>query len=267
MKAICVDDEKHTLKYIVTSCRNTDLFDEVYGFSSPQDAIDWVLENPVELALLDIDLPEITGLELAKKIREIDPDVFIIFLTAYKQYALDAFEVHPTGYLLKPVDQLSLTREIEYALSIKERRKMSQITARTFGHFEMLIGGNPMAFRRSKSKELLAYLIDRRGAGVTRQDAFSVLWEDRMYDVSMQKQMDVVIRSLRETLQKYGIDKIFELQNRNLRIHPEMIDCDMYRFLNGDREAVNAYYGEYMSQYTWAAETEARLSQVKNSRY
>ena len=45
-----------------------------------------------------------------------------------------------------------------------------------------------------------------------------------------------------------------------MRILPELIDCDVYRFLEGDAEMVNAYFGEYMSQYTWAASTEARLS-------
>ena len=136
----------------------------------------------------------------------------------------------------------------------------------TFGHFEILVDGTALAFRRSKSKELLAYLVDRRGAGVTRQDAFAALWEDRPYDVSMQKQMDVVIRSLRDTLQKYGIGDVFELKSRNLRVRPEMIDCDLYRFLEGDEEAVNAYFGEYMSQYTWASNTEAQLAQLKKQK-
>ena len=82
----------------------------------------------------------------------------------------------------------------------------------------------------------------------------------------MQKQMDVVIRSLRDTLRNSGIEDLFELKNRCLRIRPEMIDCDLYRFLKGDKEAVSAYCGEYMSQYTWAANTEARLSLIQSGR-
>ena len=103
-------------------------------------------------------------------------------------------------------------------------------------------------------------------AGVTCQDAFAALWEDREYDVSMQKQMDVVIRSLRETLQKYGVGDLFELKNRSLRILPELIECDLYRFLEGDGEAVSAYYGEYMSQYAWASDTEAQLSLIRRNK-
>ena len=264
MNAICVDDEAQVLKHIVTTCRNMHLLDDVTGFTRSREALDWVQENPVELALLDIDMPDMNGLVLAERIRKINPQISIIFLTAFSQYALDAYDVHPTGYLLKPFDPVRLRREVEYAVSDRPVKKLSHITVQTFGHFEIMVDGEPIAFRRSKSKELLAYLVDRRGAGITRQDAFSVLWEDRMYDISMQKQMDVVIRSLRETLQKYGIGDLFELKNRNLRIFPELIDCDMYRFLAGDKEAVDTYFGEYMSQYTWAADTEARLLQIQN---
>ena len=261
MNAICVDDEAQVLRHTVASCQKLRLLDDVRGFTRPRDALNWAEDNPVDLALLDIDMPDMTGLELAGALRRVNPNVAIIFITAFAQYALDAYDVHPTGYLLKPFDQARLAKEIEYALSLRMARVPSHIVAQTFGHFELLVDGRTLEFRRSKSKELLAYLVDRRGAGVTRQDAFAALWEDREYDVPMQKQMDVVIRSLRETLQNYDIGSLFELKNRSLRIRPELIDCDLYRFLEGDEEAVNSYFGEYMSQYAWAAETEARLTE------
>ena len=264
MNAICVDDEAQVLKYIVSSCQKLQMLDDVRGFTQPREALRWVAANPVELALLDIDMPNMTGLELAAEIRKLCPHISIIFITAFSEYALSAYDVHPTSYLLKPFDQARLAQEIEYVLSVRVPAKASHIVAHTFGHFEILVDGQALAFRRSKSKELLAYLVDRRGAGVTRQDAFAALWEDREYDVSMQKQMDVVIRSLRDTLQKYGISDLFELKNRNLRILPEMIDCDMYRFLAGDKDARNAFFGEYMSQYTWASDTEAQLTMRQN---
>ena len=247
MNAVCVDDEAQVLKHTVSSCRKIHLLDDVQGFIRPADALNWIMEHPVDLALLDIDMPDMSGLQLAEKIREIDPHISIIFITAFSRYALDAYQVHPTSYLLKPFDQARLAKEVEYALSARTIRTPSHITVHTFGHFEILVDGRTLDFRRSKSKELLAYLVDRRGAGVTRQDAFAALWEDRMYDVPMQKQMDVVIRSLRDTLQKYNIGDLFELKNRSLRILPELIDCDLYHFLEGDEEAVNAYFGEYMS--------------------
>ncbi|MBR1900636.1 MAG: response regulator, partial [Lachnospiraceae bacterium] len=251
MNAICVDDEVQVLKHTVASCQQIRLLDDVRGFTRPKEALEWTAANPVDLALLDIHMPDMSGLELAEKLRNIQPSISIIFITAFSQYALEAYEVHPTSYLLKPFDQARLAREVEYALAAKASERPSHISVHTFGHFEILVDGKTLAFRRSKSKELLAYLVDRQGAGVTRQDAFAALWEDRPYDVSMQKQMDVVIRSLRETLQKYDIGDLFELKNRNMRILPELIDCDLYHFMEGDTETINAYFGEYMSQYTW----------------
>lgn len=263
MNAICVDDEVQVLKHTVAACQQLSLLEDVRGFSRSEEALKWVRANPTDLALLDIDMPDMSGLELAGKLRNIHPTISIIFITAFSQYALEAYEVHPISYLLKPFDQARLAREVEYALSAKAPERPSHISVHTFGHFEILVDGKTLAFRRSKSKELLAYLVDRQGAGVTRQDAFAALWEDRAYDVSMQKQMDVVIRSLRETLQKYDIGDLFELKNRNMRIRPELIDCDLYHFLEGDPNTVNAYFGEYMSQYTWAASSEARLLQLQ----
>ena len=264
MNAICVDDEAQVLKHTVSCCQKIRLLDDVRGFTEPKEALSWTMDHPVDLALLDIDMPNMSGLQLAERIRRISPRVSIIFITAFRKYALDAYDVHPTSYLLKPFDQARLVKEVEYALSLHAPREPSGIVVKTFGHFEILVDGKTLDFRRSKSKELLAYLVDRRGAGVTRQDAFAALWEDREYDVSMQKQLDVVIRSLRDTLQQYGIGDLFELKNRNLRILPELIDCDLYRFLEGDEEAVSAYFGEYMSQYTWALDKEAQLSKAQN---
>ncbi len=266
MNAICVDDEAQVLRHTVSTCQKIRLLDDVRGFTRPQDALAWLEENPADLAILDIDMPDMTGLELARKIKTSYPHIAVIFLTAFSQYALDAYAVHPVSYLLKPFDQTRLAQEVEYALSARAERKTTHIAVHTFGHFEILVDGKTLSFRRSKSKELLAYLVDRMGAGVTRQDAFAALWEDRVYDTSMQKQMDVVIRSLRDTLQDCGIGDLFELKNRNLRILPELIDCDLYRFLADDEDAVNAYFGEYMSQYTWATDTEARLSQLQSEK-
>ena len=116
-----------------------------------------------------------------------------------------------------------------------------------------------MAFRQAKCKELLAYLIDRQGGSVTRSEAFSVLWEDRMYDRGMQKQLDVIVRSLRETLEAHGAGEILEMKKGTLRIRPEAVSCDAWRFFRGDPEAVNAYRGEYMNGYSWGADTEAYM--------
>ena len=75
----------------------------------------------------------------------------------------------------------------------------------------------------------------------------------------MQKQLDTIIRLLRATLTEYGVGEIFELQSANMRIDPDRISCDAWRYMAGDRDAIHAFCGEYMSNYAWARVTEGYL--------
>ena len=260
MRAIGVDDEPMTLEYTVEQCRGLKGIDEAQGFTRAGDALAWSGTHPVDLALLDIDMPDMNGITLAVKLKQLRPDMAVIFLTAYKQFAYDSFVAHPSGYLLKPILLEELEREVAHVLAGKRPAAQAHVEVRTFGGFDVLADGKTVAFKYTKCKELLAYLVDRRGNSVTRAEAFAILWEDRLYDRSMQKQLDVYIRSLRATLQEYGIEEIFELKSGRMRILPELFSCDVYRFYEGDIDAVNAFRGEYMSSYSWANMTEAFLT-------
>ena len=264
MKAICVDDAALILEHTISQLRQINSIDNVEGFTHPSDALEYVKQNQIDIALLDIDMPDMNGIALAAKLKNIQPKCSVIFLTAYAEYAVDAFAIHASGYLMKPVSLERLKEEIDYSIAGTRNLPSSHITVRTFGNFDILVDGETVSFGRSKAKELLAYLIDRNGASIKRAEAFAVLWEDGVYDYSMQKQLDVIIRSLRSTLKNYGISEIFELKKSTLRIHPELIDCDLYRFLKGDTDAVSTYRGEYMNQYTWATLGEADLSRRFN---
>ena len=262
MTILCVDDEALILQLAVSMCRELPGISDVQGFRSAAEAIKWLETHTADVALLDINMPGINGLMLAKVIRETHPDTAVIFLTGYPQYALEAIGMHVSGYLLKPIDRERLAGEVAYALSHHPAQKShAHIAVQTFGGFDLYVNGQKAAFKRSKSKELLAYLVDRQGASVKRAAAFAILWENAPYDRSMQKQMDVIIRSLRATLSEYGIADILQMRGGEMWIAPEKLDCDLYRFLQGDPQAVNAYRGEYMSLYSWASFTEARLEQ------
>ena len=259
MRAICVDDTELIVEHTVSQCREIKLIDDVEGFTSGADALKYLKEKPADIALLDIDMPEMNGIQLAARLKKLCPDCAVIFLTAFSDYAVEAFAMHATGYLMKPVSTERLNEEIEYALLGRRALPTSHITVRTFGNFEILVDGEVVSFGRSKSKELLAYLVDRNGASIKRADAFAILWEEGVYDYSKQKQLDVIIRSLRSTLKEYNISEIFELKRSTMRIRPELLDCDMYRFLQGDTDAVATYRGEYMTQYSWAMMGEADI--------
>ena len=259
MNVICVDDEPLAVEYTMGQCARLDEIDGVRGFTDARLALDWLHDHPTDMALLDINMPEIDGITLAARIKEIYPQTAIVFLTAYKEYALDAYSVRPAGYLLKPVPLEKLAAEVRYVCREKHPSAPAHVRMKTFGNFDVYVDGRPISFKLAKSKELLAYLVDKQGAGVTRAEVFAAIWEDRPYDRKQQKQLDVYIRSLRETLRKYGISEIMEMEKGILRVKPDTFLCDAYLFYSGDSDMINAYRGEYMSAYSWASMTESIL--------
>jgi len=265
MKIICVDNEELILELVKDACLRLPQHPEVFAFTEAAGALDFLTDNEVDIALLDIRMPEMDGLTLAQKVKDASPDTAIIFLTGYSDYAVGAFAMHVSGYLMKPIDEERLRAEVDYALSGRKPLHIHRIVARTFGEFDLLVDGVTVSFERAKSKELLAYLIDRRGGNVTRAFLFAVLFEEKAYDRAAQKYMDVIIRSLRKTLSKVNAGEILEMSGGLLRVLPEKLECDMYRFMDGDINAINSYRGEYMSAYSWASLTEARIDNALES--
>jgi len=263
MRVICVDDERILMEGTVAMCRQLPEIREVEGFVSASEALAWLEDHAADLALLDIDMPEMNGLELAARIKELSPDTAIIFVTGYSEFAKDAFAVRASGYLMKPLTKEALAKDVSYVRTLRPAKPEGHICVKTFGTFDVFRDGQPIKFKIAKCKEMLAYLVDRQGGSVTRAELSAVLWEDRLYDRKQQKQLDVYIRALKETLADYGISEIFEMRNGTLRIVPETFTCDAYRFFSGDSGAINAYRGEYMSAYSWASMTEGLLFQEK----
>ena len=263
IRMVCVDDEKPVLEIVKDACCRLPWHPEVHVFNRALPALDFIKKNPVDIALLDIHMPDLNGLSLAARIKEQSPDTAVIFLTGYAGYAVEAFALHVSGYLMKPLDEQQLAAEVEYALSQRKAvQPKHHIMVRTFGEFDLTVDGKVVSFSRAKAKELFAYLIDRHGGYVTRAFLYAALFEEKVYDRPAQKYLDVIIRSLRQTLQKAGIGEILEMSGGSLRICPEKLECDLYQFLDGNIDAIKAYRGEYMNAYSWASLTEALADRV-----
>lgn len=269
MKVLAVDDEKLILGSMLEDLAKVFPEAEVHGENTAEGALEYVdksLEegDRISYAFLDIQLGEMTGVEVAKRIREVSPDTKIIFCTAYSEYACEAFKVHATGYLLKPVS----ATDIEETLDAMEKDWRNEVTGepkevkiQTFGNFEIFVDGNVVPFEREKAKELLAYLVDRRGAAVTNAEIAAVLWEDKTYDRSIKNQIMVIISSLKKTLRAVGVSDIIIKTWNHIAIDTKRISCDVYDFYEGNVLAINSYHGEYMVNYSWAEMTNGMLVQ------
>lgn len=114
MKIIAVDDEPWALEDALRCVRKAAPDVDVRGFLRPEEALAWVRDHPVDVLLLDIEMPGMDGIALAKAASEACPGVRIIFLTSFDQHALKAFSVHATAYLLKPIEVEELARELAF---------------------------------------------------------------------------------------------------------------------------------------------------------
>ena len=256
MNIVCVDDEELILNLVVSMCKEYSDNSNVTGFTDPIKMIEFIENNHTDIVISDIDMPKLNGINLAIKIKEKSPDTAIIFLTGYSEFALDAFKLHASGYLMKPINKDNLFAEIYYATKKKEEKNF-HIFVKTFGNFDIFVDKKVINFSRSKAKEVFAYLVDKNGTSVTRAEIFASVYEDGLYDRKQQKMLDVIIRSLKTTLEENGISEIIEMKRGTIRVCPEKFDCDMYKLLKGDIDAINSYKGEYMSSYTWASITES----------
>lgn len=257
MRFLAVDDEPLILSGLVSALHEARPEAEILSFQWPDEALEAVKERPADVAFLDIQMGGMTGLQLAARLKKIKPDIHIIFVTGYSQYAVDAFAIHATGYLLKPVEKEDVERELTFIYGAPKTK--SRIRIKTFGGFDLYVDGRLVRFERTKAKELLAYLVDRRGSSATTGEICAALFEDTGNTMSGRSYFRTLLHELNKTLRKACAEEILRKDWNSYAIVPETFDCDFYRFLEGDPAAINQYQNDYLPTYSWAEIRNAEL--------
>ncbi len=258
MNFLVIDDEFMQLEELISILRRICPDSEIFPYTWPDDGIEAAERYPMDAAFLDIQTGGMTGLEVAVRLKRIKPDIHIIFVTGYSKYAVEAFAMHATGYVLKPVTEEAIRRELTFIYS--ERQPTKRIEVRTFGGFEVYVEGSQVRFGRAKSKELLAYLVDRRGMSVTTGEAYAVLFEDVQETLSGKSYFRTILHEMINALKKADAEEILQMGRNSYAVIPEKFDCDYYRFLEGDPAAINAFQNDYMQSYSWAEIRNAELT-------
>lgn len=265
MNIIAVDDEQYALSMLEEAIKEVVPNAKLACFLSPDDVLVHAKENKVDVAFLDIDMREMSGLFLAKSLKDIYGLTNIIFVTSYSQYAPHAFDLRASGYVMKPIDPQHVRNELEHLRNPIEASPADHVRFQCFGNFAVFVNGEPLLFTRAKSKELLAYLVHRRGAPASTAEIASILWEDREYTRSIQSQVRNTVFVLMKALKSAGIEDIIQKSWNNIAIRTDKISCDYYEFLEGNASSVNTYMGEYLSEYSWAEFIIGQLNQAKEN--
>ena len=250
MKCLIADDEQLILKDIKrTATRVLGEGTEFYEASNSDEVLKSMEENDIPIVFLDIEMPFISGLEVAKKLQTIRPRTNIIFVTGHEQYALDALSMYVSGFLMKPVSETAMKKAVENL-----RFPIPKLTVKCFGHFHVLYDGRPVDFKRSQCKEVFAYLIDKRGAFVSEDEIRYLLWSEEQDTDKKKRYVRNIISDLRAGLRTCGMEDVIINNNKSgYAIRPDKINCDLYEYLAGRLSDDAIDTDQYMAQYSWGA--------------
>ena len=248
MRILLVDDEELQLLRLTDAVKKAlPQESDILSYVNPVLAWEENKEKAVDIAFLDIDMPVMNGMMLAKKLQTVHPQVNVIFVTAYNEYALDAYKLHASGYVTKPVNVEKIKAELDGLRYPVELTPTKMLQVKCFGNFEVFAGGVPVKFARTKSKELFAYLVDREGAAVSVNELNAILWEE-----DKKSYFRNLVADIQASLKAVGAEDVFVKRHNECLVDPTKIDCDAYEYRKNNPDAIRMYRGEYMAQYSWA---------------
>ena len=267
MNILVVDDEYFALELMKSALEAVAGRSTIYLCNDVDGAIKTARAEKIDVAFLDIHMPGKDGIELARELKILHPKVNIVFATGFSEYMKAGIDLRMSGYIMKPVTPEAVKTELENLRNPIEWSEEKRIKILTFGNFDVFVDGAPLKFERKQAKEILAYLVDKRGTSATFAELAAVLWEDEEYDRTKQKNLQVYIASLIKSLHAVDVKDLILKNRQGILLNTKIVDCDYYRFLEGDARAINSFVGQYMSAYSWAEFTvgylENQLDKIK----
>lgn len=260
MRILAVDDEILMLERLMRCIKEAAPGAEVISFQKSTECLSYVSEHQADVAFLDIRMRMMDGMELARQIKLLQPNMNIIFTTGYSDCIYDAVsEIRCSGYILKPVTTEQIARELENLRHPIEAKPKSKVHMQCFGNFEVFVDGKVLPIEPAKAKELLAYLIDRKGAMCSNAEIIAELWEDDADHYSYLKKCK---KALVSSLTKADCKEVLISQRGSIGVDRDAFTCDYYDWLEGTAGGINAYRGQYMAQYSWGEITNASLDRI-----
>ncbi|WP_312886521.1 response regulator [Paenibacillus foliorum] len=207
---IIVEDEKPVLELMKVIIGRNPHFLIIGTFSNPLEALASFAELQPDIAFLDVEMPKLNGLELAQRMNDISDHTRIIFTTAYREYALEAFKVYAFDYILKPVTPDAIgritTRLLKldsHSAPVEQQKRFASI--RCFGGFEVRNPqGTLVRWRTRKTEELFAFFLCYPNQDINKWQLADWLWPDMDEDRASHNLHNTIYR-LKKVLKEHEI--------------------------------------------------------------
>lgn len=232
--------------------------DVVGSFGNSEKALEYAEENTVEFALLDMEMPEMDGLDLGRKLKKVCPGIVLIYMIENSDRLIEIVEMKADYCIMKPCCKGDIEDAAERAKLLSKRQK-KQLEAHMFGRFDIFLDGKVIYFSNAKSKELLALCMDRCGGNVSMEEVIDKLWPERAYDEKVKRLYRKAVMNLQRTLKEEGITEFFQTKRGSCHITKEDIECDYYTYLVEPEKNRRLFRGRYLFDYSWGEETLAEL--------
>lgn len=272
MRVIIVDDEPIALEILATLLLSYDDIEIVGSYTDPLIALKEVKNKKAGIIFLDIEMGKMNGLEAAEAFINVDDTLEIVFITAYSQYAVDAFEINAIDYLLKPIQKKRLDMTIERLRARKEehakkaiKRKGSdcKIRINCLGNLQVYDNlGNQVRWRTRRAKELFAYLWLQNNKPVSKNLIMEEVFSDKNPEEAA-AMLHTTVYQLRNSFKKLGFFNSISYSNESYQlIIPNESDLDELKILLNSEDTdktkieniLETYKGDVLEEegYHWA---------------
>lgn len=262
MRAIIVDDEPLMMRKFERLSEGIADLNLVGKFEDPRQALEFMEREAVEAAFLDIEMPVMDGITLAEKLRELRPDIIIVFITAYDEYIKEFNDIGGDYYIIKPYTRKVIENMME-KLRLLSSRQNKDVYIQTFGRFLVKRAGKPIRLT-GKAKEILALIVTRHGKEISNEEIYSVIWEGRPYSNANMAVYYNALRRLKEFLREAGLSDLLISTTRGQLLNVDMVDCDYYSWKEKNSDLRSRFEGEFLTEYSWG---ERMLSDILLEEY
>lgn len=276
MRVILIDDEQLAIDSLTAILHRIGPVQIVGTYTNPMEALENLQKEKVDAVFLDNEMGKYNGIQIAKEIKRKYPAIHIIFVTAYKEFALEAFEVRAIDYLLKPVTQTRLKETLNRLTDTNEEEQeviepaIPLLIINVMGSAKLRDEqGTEVKWRTRKVKELFFYLWHYYPEAVHRTRILEDLWPEQHGENAIQL-MHTTLYQLRKALRNVGFKNPVRLINEkymldveipsDLKAMQEILSLTQYS-VNEIEELLHIYQGDYVEEesYPWANAKQQQL--------